>query len=91
MTNWNANDNTPPPSCSRCGASFSNGASIMSKFNRDQICATCKTDEQALTSYAAADAAEVASVRGGSYNFDGVGLSFFDRECLAEMRKARTK
>ena len=76
-------------SCDRCDVPFSNIASIMSKFNRDWICTTCKADEEALPSYAAASAAEVASVRGGDYNFRGVGLSLFDRECLAEMRKAR--
>jgi hypothetical protein len=61
----------------------------MSKFNRDIICTPCKDDECEAPGYAAADAAEVAAVRGGNYNFPGIGLSPQDQEFLAARRAAR--
>jgi hypothetical protein len=61
----------------------------MSKFNRDIICTPCKDDECEAPGYAAADAAEVAAVRSGNYNFSGIGLSPQDHKCLAARRVAR--
>ena len=57
--------------CARCGAT--NCATIMSKFNQDIICMSCKDKERKHPKYAEADAAELAAVRAGNYNFEGIG------------------
>ena len=62
-----------PTHCARCGADLATTSSIMSKFNQDTICAACKVRERAHPDYKAADAAEVAAVRAGIYNYPGVG------------------
>ena len=62
-----------PTHCARCGADLAKTSSIMSKFNQDTICAACKAREGAHPDYKAADAAEVAAVRAGNYNYPGVG------------------
>ncbi len=81
--------NMMPERCDRCGGDMR--AWIMSKFNRDQICIPCKDDEKDAPGYAAADEAEVASVRSGNYNYAGVGLSGEDRDFLSERRLARKR
>jgi hypothetical protein len=73
--------------CDRCNGPLE--LSIMSKFNRDIICTPCKDDECEAPGYAAADAAEVAAVRAGDYNFPGIGLSPQDQAFLAARRAAR--
>jgi len=73
--------------CDRCNGSLA--LSIMSKFNTDIICTHCKDDECEAPGYAAADAAEFAAVKGGDYNFPGIGLAPQDREFLAARRAAR--
>ena len=57
--------------CDRCHSEAF--ATIMSKFNTQMICIPCKKKEEAHPAYKAADEAEVAAVRGGNYNFPGVG------------------
>lgn len=57
--------------CDRCHKETL--ATIMSKFNTEIICMDCKDKERAHPAYAAADEAEVKSVRSGNYNFPGVG------------------
>ena len=59
--------------CDRCGGSLEGGRT-MSMFNTETICMACKEKERKLPGYDAAHAAEVAAVRGGDYNFKGVGL-----------------
>lgn len=77
----------PTFACARCGAT--NTASIVSKYNLDEICIECKHDERRLPSYAHADAEEVASVRAGHLNFPGVGLTDEDHAALEKMRAER--
>lgn len=81
-------DRWPTFGCRRCGAQ--GGATIVSKYNFDEICIECSKDERALPSFPAADAAEVASVRRGERNYPGVGLSAEDREQLKALRIARS-
>jgi hypothetical protein len=57
--------------CDRCFCETSH--SIMSKFNTDIICLTCKEKERAHPDYQKADAAETEAVRKGDYNFPGIG------------------
>lgn len=57
--------------CVRCGAT--NCATTMSKFNTDIICMSCKDKERKHPKYAEADAAELAAVKAGDYNFPGIG------------------
>lgn len=79
MTQW-------PTHCARCGADLSITSSIMSKFNQDTICSDCKAREKAHPGYAAADEAEIASVRRGEMNFPGVGCPpvLYRPPCVAE-------
>lgn len=80
----------PGSKCDRCGADLKLG-STMSKFNTDQLCMACKADERLAPNYALADAAELAQVRAGNYNYGGVGLASEDVQFLAERRAARAK
>ena len=73
--------------CDRCNGPLA--LSMMSKFNSEIICTHCQDDECEAPGYAAADAAEVAAVRAGDYNFPGIGLSPQDQEFLAARRAAR--
>ena len=58
--------------CHRCGKkSISH---TMSYLNTDLICDECDDKERARDDFAAGQAAEEAAVRGGDYNFPGVGL-----------------
>lgn len=57
--------------CERCGNETN--TTIMSKFNTETICLNCKKREEKHPDYAEADRAETAAVRGGNYNFSGVG------------------
>jgi hypothetical protein len=75
--------------CSRCGDNAS--ASILSKFNFDEICLECKRDEELAPGYREADEAEVAHVRAGNNNYPGVGLSPEDHEFLARRRAERKR
>ena len=60
-----------PDHCQRCRKKGC--ALIMSKFDTAMICMDCKQKETEHPDYAAADAAEVESVRRGETNFPGVG------------------
>jgi hypothetical protein len=73
--------------CDRCNGPLV--LSMMSKFNTDILCTQCQDDECEAPGYAAADAAEVAAVRAGDYNFLGTGLSPQDHAFLAARRAAR--
>lgn len=46
----------------------------MSYFNTDTICMDCKDTEQRHPDYKRAVAAEHEAVKGGDYNFPGIGL-----------------
>jgi len=59
--------------CDRCNLPNGN-LTIMSKFNKDIICMTCKDEEKAHPEYANASDVEVAECKKGNYNFEGIGL-----------------
>lgn len=64
--------------CDRCFVETQ--GSIMSKFNTQEICFSCKDKEQADPGYAAASKAELEAVQAGAKNYPGVGLSDALRE-----------
>lgn len=57
--------------CHRCHEKSS--AHIMSMFNEDLICMDCSDKEAKHPDRKAAADAELAAVKGGDYNFKGVG------------------
>lgn len=59
--------------CDRCGGSL-DGGRIMSIFNTDCICMTCKRKEMERPAYAKARDAEYNAVKSGNRNFPGIGL-----------------
>lgn len=59
--------------CDRCGKSLSGGR-IMSMYNNDCICMSCKEKERERSDYKAAQDADIAEIRKGNYNFVGIGL-----------------
>lgn len=59
--------------CDRCGGDLSGGR-IMSKFNTDCICMGCKRKETEMAEYNSACEAEIAAVKRGETNFQGIGL-----------------
>ena len=58
--------------CDRCGASLEGGR-IMSMFNTDCICMDCHRKEQGLPAFKQAAEADVAEIRRGNYNIEGIG------------------
>jgi len=73
--------------CDRCGDDTS--VTTMSKFNRDTICMPCKLEETESPNYGRAVEAEACAVRGGDYNFPGIGLATEDLIFLAQKRRFR--
>lgn len=59
--------------CDRCGGSLENGR-IMSMYNNDCICMSCKRKEQERDDYKKATDAENEAVKQGNYNFRGIGV-----------------
>ena len=59
--------------CDRCHGSL-DGGRIMSMYNQDCICMTCKEKEQQRADYRKAVEADHAEIRKGNYNFQGIGL-----------------
>jgi hypothetical protein len=57
--------------CDRCGHP-TNGTTIMSIFNEDVICMTCKEEEKKDPDYKAASFAEMQAIRNGDNNFKGI-------------------
>ena len=57
--------------CDRCGQP-TGGITIMSIFNEDVICMSCKKDEKNDPDYEAASQAEMQAVRNGNNNFKGI-------------------
>lgn len=58
--------------CDRCGADLT--VRIMSMYNKDVICMSCKEKERQRADYGKAVEADHAEIRKGNYNFDGIGL-----------------
>ena len=65
--------------CDRCHQS-TNGVTIMSMYNEDVICMTCKENEKKRDDYKQAVDADIAEIKNGNYNFKGIGMK--DREIL---------
>lgn len=61
-----------PMDCQRCHMPTS--VTIMSMFNEDTICMTCKKAEKQDPRYAAAVKADEAAIQSGNYNFKGIGI-----------------
>lgn len=59
--------------CDRCGGSL-DGIRIMSMFNTEVICSSCKEKERAMPEYKAAQEEELRQVLAGNRNFEGVGF-----------------
>jgi len=58
--------------CDRChGETYS---TIMSMFNTELLCDSCKKEERARPDYHEAVEADCAAIRAGNYNFPGIGL-----------------
>lgn len=58
--------------CQRCGKPTS--TTIMSMFNIEEICLSCKDYEKQDPRYGAAVKADEAAIKSGNYNFRGIGL-----------------
>lgn len=74
--------------CIRCGAE--NVQHTMSKFNTDEICMQCKSDERSAPNYKRACEVERAACLRDDYNFQGIGLSLDDQAFLERRRNERT-
>ena len=59
--------------CDRCGGTLEGGR-IMSMYNEDCICMSCKEKKKKREDYKEARDTEAEAVRQGNYNFKGVGL-----------------
>jgi hypothetical protein len=59
--------------CERCHKP-TNGMTIMSMFNTQIICMKCKGAERQRPDYNDAVAADVAEIKKGNLNFEGIGL-----------------
>ena len=58
--------------CDRCGKP-TNGKTIMSMFNTDVICMSCKEAERNHPDYKKAQQADIDAIKAGNYNFSGIG------------------
>ena len=59
------------PICNRCLNKAN--PSIMSMFNEDILCMKCKDIEIKHPSYKQALEADIAEIKSGNYNFQGIG------------------
>lgn len=57
--------------CDRCGGSLKDGR-IMSMYNEDCICLSCKDKEIKQSDYKEAVEAEHEEIKKGNYNFKGI-------------------
>jgi PHP family Zn ribbon phosphoesterase len=58
--------------CQRCGKETC--ATIMSMFNTEMICISCKEDEQKRPDYQDAVKADEMAIGQGNFNFRGIGF-----------------
>jgi len=61
--------------CDRCGEP-TNGSTIMSMFNEDVICMSCKESEKDHPDYKKATDEESEAVKNGDRNFKGIMPDF---------------
>ena len=59
--------------CDRCGGSLAGGR-IMSMYNEDCLCMSCKDAERRRSDYDSAVSADIAAIKAGDYNFAGIGF-----------------
>jgi len=57
--------------CDRCGGSLKGGR-IMSMYNTDCICLSCKDKESKRADYGEAVEAEHKEIKKGNYNYKGI-------------------
>ncbi|NFL36797.1 hypothetical protein [Clostridium botulinum] len=57
--------------CDRCGGSLKDGR-IMSMYNEDCICLSCKEKERKCSDYKKAVEADHEEIRKGNYNYKGI-------------------
>jgi hypothetical protein len=57
--------------CDRCGGSLKDGR-IMSMYNEDCICLSCREKERKRSDYKEAVEAEYEEVKKGNYNYKGI-------------------
>lgn len=76
--------------CDRCGKDLSSGR-IMSMFNTDCICLSCKKEETLDPDYEMASKAELSEVKKGNYNFGGIRSSFYreNENHIKEVKKGK--
>lgn len=60
--------------CERCDQP-TNGITIMSMYNEQIICRTCKDNERKREDYSKAVEADNEEIRKGNFNFKGIGLN----------------
>ena len=60
--------------CDRCGGTL-DGGRILSMYNTDVLCMKCKEEERKRPDYKEAQEADIAEIRKGNYNFEGIGLN----------------
>lgn len=70
--------------CDRCGADLSSGR-IMSMYNNDVLCMTCKEKETHRSDYHQAVQADVDAIKQGNPNFPGIGLKKITTESLTDL------
>ena len=58
--------------CDRCHKSLEDGY-MMSRFNTDALCQECIEEERQHPDYQKAADAELAALRSGNRNFEGIG------------------
>lgn len=66
-------DPMPRDTCGRCGLP-TDGMTVMSFFNTDQICLVCSHKERAHPKFDEARQADEAAMRQSNFNFKGIGL-----------------
>lgn len=57
--------------CDRCGGSLEGGR-IMSMYNTECLCMSCKEKEEQCSDYSEAAEADNAEIRKGNYNYKGI-------------------
>jgi hypothetical protein len=71
------------PVCVRCGCA-TNGRTTMSMFNEDVICMPCKEKERNHPDYKKAVDADNEAIKGGNYNFHGIGFKKKDDDEISQ-------
>ena len=59
--------------CDRCRKSLADGFFSMSRFNTQALCMDCLEEERQHPDYQKAVDAELAALRAGNRNFEGIG------------------